>query len=307
MLGIVIANWNGERILQKCLESLDNQTYKNFKIYIVDNGSKDNSIKIIKDFQKILNIHLVELRENSGFAHANNLGISTAIKEGCQYILTLNNDIEVEKNCLTNAFKVVENSKYDVFQLFMINYFDREKCDAAGLIFKESLEVIQAGFKSDIKDIEDSNVKIDGPCAGAAIYSAKALEKVKLENGDYFDSEFFAYYEDVDLALRLKRSGYLSCLLKDSITYHMHSATSSKSNGFKEYYLSRNLFLYTKRNQKEINYKRNIKYYNIIIFKALIKSILRFNYKAIRSIAKGYRDGISKASNINYKRYPSEV
>lgn len=306
MLGIVIANWNGEKLLKKCFESLFKQLYKDFKIFIIDNGSKDNSIEIIKQFESMMDINLIELNENSGFAHANNLGISLAIQDGCEYILTLNNDIEIEEECIVNAFEVIKNSECDVFQLLMINYFDREKCDSAGLIFKENLIVKQIGFKSSIKDLILEDDKIDGACAGAAIYTASALEKVKLSNGEYFDSSYFAYYEDVDLALRLKRAGYLACLLKKSIVYHMHSATSKTSNGFKEYYLTRNLFLYAKRNQNEFNYKKNMKFYRFTILKLIIKNILKLNRKAIYNIIKGYINAINEVKQVKYVKYDLE-
>ena len=57
MLGIVIANWNGEKILDRCLLSLSNQKFKNFKIYIIDNDSKDNSIRVIDEYKKVININ----------------------------------------------------------------------------------------------------------------------------------------------------------------------------------------------------------------------------------------------------------
>lgn len=75
MLGIVIANWNGEKLIDKCLESLENQSFKDFKIYIIDNDSKDNSKEVIKTYNKRLNIDLIEMSYNSGFAPANNIGI----------------------------------------------------------------------------------------------------------------------------------------------------------------------------------------------------------------------------------------
>ena len=83
MLGIIIANWNGEKIIDKCLQSLVEQDYKNFKVYIIDNASKDKSIEIIERYSKEINIQLTKLDYNSGFAVANNIGIKQAIDDGC--------------------------------------------------------------------------------------------------------------------------------------------------------------------------------------------------------------------------------
>ena len=300
MLGIVIANWNGEKLIDKCLESLENQSFKDFKVYIVDNDSKDNSKEIIKSYNEKLNIDLTEMSYNSGFASANNIGIKKAIKDGCDYILTLNNDVEVPKESLKNAMNDIENNKdFDVFQLFMINYFNKDVCDAAGLNFKEDLIPLQVGFKDSVADIlSKNNISIEGVCAGAAIYSTKSLEVVKLDNNNYFDSNFFAYFEDVDLSLRLKSAGFKAKLLRDSIVYHMHSATGGKTTGFKEYYLTRNLFMYTKRNQSIEDYKKHKKEYYIRFLKTVVKNINNFN--AVKSSVKGLNDGLKESKKIEY-------
>ena len=300
MLGIVIANWNGEKLIDKCLESLENQVFKDFKVYIIDNASNDNSRDVIKKYMNRLNIDLMEMSYNTGFAPANNIGIKKAIKDGCNYILTLNNDVEVPKESLKKAMESIEiNKEFDVFQLFMINYFNKDICDAAGLNFKDDLIPLQVGFKENVADILNrDDIKIDGVCAGAAIYSTKSLETVKLDDENYFDSNFFAYFEDVDLSLRLKGAGYKFKLLKDSIVYHMHSATGGKTSGFKEYYLTRNLFMYTKRNQTIEEYKKHKKEYYIRFLKTVAKNINNFN--AIKSAVKGLSDGLKESKKIEY-------
>ena len=300
MLGIVIANWNGEKLIDKCLESLENQVFKDFKVYIIDNASKDNSRVVIKKYMNRLNIDLTEMSYNTGFAPANNVGIKKAIKDGFNYILTLNNDVEVPKESLKKAMEAIDtNKEFDVFQLFMINYFNKDVCDAAGLNFKDDLIPLQVGFKENVAEIlNKDDIKIEGVCAGAAIYSTKALEAVKLDDENYFDSNFFAYFEDVDLSLRLKGSGYKFKLLKDSIVYHMHSATGGTTSGFKEYYLTRNLFMYTKRNQTIEEYKKHKKEYYIRFLKTVAKNINNFN--AIKSAVKGLSDGLKESKKIEY-------
>ena len=181
----------------------------------------------------------------------------------------------------------------------MINYFDKDVCDAAGLNFKEDLIPLQVGFKESVSDILSKNdIKIEGVCAGAAIYSTKALEAVKLDDENYFDSNFFAYFEDVDLSLRLKDAGFKAKLLKDSIVYHMHSATGGKTTGFKEYYLTRNLFMYTKRNQTIEQYNKHKKEYYIRFLKTVVKNISNFN--AVKSAVKGLNDGLKESKKIEY-------
>lgn len=295
MLGVVIANWNGEKILDKCLESFKLQEFTDYKLYIVDNGSKDKSLNIIRSYEELLNIELIELKENSGFAKANNLGIKKAIGDGCEYILTINNNTELEKDCLSNVMKNIEENKneFDVYQLFMINFFDRHLCDATGITWDHRLLPSQLGYKQEIESITEKNNDLKGVCAGAAVYSAKSLKAVELENGDYFDSKFFAYYEDVDLSIRLFRKGFKAKLIKNAIIYHIHSATGVKTNGFKEYYMNRNMLVYTKRNLSEKQYnKYKYVYYKIII--ANMKNNLN-NPKVLKSLYRALIDGIKLA------------
>lgn len=296
MLGIVIANWNGEKILTDCLNSLVNQSYTNFKVYIIDNNSKDKSLEIIDRYIEKINIDLTIMDYNTGFAVANNVGIQKAIDEGCLNVLTLNNDVELEPFCIENAIKMLEeHPNVDVFQLFMINFFERGKCDAAGLIFNKRLYVTQVGYRQPITDVLNNNIEIEGACAGASIYRVSALKRVQLQNGDYFDSNFFAYYEDVDLALRLRNTGSKAILVKDCVVYHIHSATGNKTSGFKEYYLARNLFLYMKRNQDFKTYQVNRLSYYKHILRVLLKNYNSFSIQ--RAVLRGVKDAHKQLKN----------
>lgn len=289
-LGIVIANWNGEDVLKICLESLKLQSYSKFKIYIIDNGSKDKSLSIIEEYNGKLDMQVIRLDSNKGFAEANNIAIEKAINDGSEYILTLNNDTELEKNCLYNAVEFIEkqNNKKEFYQLLIVNYFKRGICDCAGITFNKGLIPKQIGFDEKIDEVLNNETKIDGVCAGAAIYSSKALKLEKLKFGYYFDESFFAYYEDVDLSLRLKSNGYKAILLRDSVVNHVHSATGNKISGFKQYYLTRNLLIYTKKNQTKKEYNKNKYIYYYIIFKNILAN--RKNKDVVKEILRGLRN-----------------
>lgn len=302
MFSIIIVNWNGDKLLTKCLQSLVNSTYKNFKLYIVDNASQDNSIDIIKKFSGVLDIDIIQLDKNYGFAPANNIAIDKAINDESDFIITLNNDIELKDDCLEKALNFInKNKEIDIFQILMINYFNRDIIDAIGMEFDSHLFVNQLGYKDSLENLNKYSINIDGACAGAAIYSKRCLKKVLEKEKDYFSSTFFAYYEDVDLALRLKNNGFKSMLIKDSIVYHMHSATGKKTTGLKEYYLTRNFLLYTKRNQTKDEYRKNVIFYCKKIIGDFVRSLLSRDYKAFKGVLKGFMSGIKELKNVNYR------
>jgi len=292
MFSIVTANWNGEKLLQSFLASLQKQTFNDFKIYIIDNGSQDNSIEIINSFSEKLDLKIVKLDHNFGFSVANNIGINEAFKDDNRYIVTLNNDLELDKNCLFELKNTIEmlNNEFDVFQILLLNYYQRDSIDAAGIIFNRYYIAKQVAHKEVYSKEIKFNSILDGVCAGAAVYSKKCLKDVESSDNEFFDSKFFAYYEDVDLALRLKNRGYRSILAEKAIAYHIHSGTSGKNSFFKEYYLSRNQLYYLRKNLKSEVYTKFKPIYFLCYFKKIFKLLLMGRFKAIIGVFKGLSD-----------------
>jgi GT2 family glycosyltransferase len=292
MFSIVIANWNGSKLIDKCLSSLTKQRFKEFNVCIVDNGSVDDSIDVIKEYENQLSLNIIKLEKNEGFAKANNIGINKAMEDQNEYVLTLNNDIEVEENCLFNLNKFITDNKYkyDIFQILMINYYDRDIIDSTGLYFKKNHIGNTSGYKKPLSSLNTFNKDIQGACAGAAVYSKKALNMIKDKNGDYFDASFFAYYEDVDIAMRFMNGGFKTALVKYAKVYHMHSATTKKNSELKEYYITRNLLLYLYKNlSPEVFNKNKISYYKVLIVRAT-RLALGGDFKCIKALIKGWRD-----------------
>lgn len=109
-VAIIIVNWNGLKFLKDCLESVYKQTYTNFDVYFVDNGSVDDSVDFVfKNFPKV---KIIKLEKNTGFAYANNIGINKAFEDdSVSYILTLNNDTKVDKNFIFNLVSCINTDK----------------------------------------------------------------------------------------------------------------------------------------------------------------------------------------------------
>ena len=88
---IIIPNYNGKSLLENCFRTLENQSYKDFKVLVVDNGSTDGSTDIKSD---VLDVEWIALNENLGFCGAVNLAVQ---KTGTPYVILLNNDTETDK------------------------------------------------------------------------------------------------------------------------------------------------------------------------------------------------------------------
>ncbi len=112
LISIIIPCYNIEKYISKTLESVFNQTYQNFEIILVDDGSKDNTGKLLDDYSKkdkrIKVIHKV----NEGVSQARNIGIENAVGE---YIYFLDGDDLIENNLLERANEVFENNEIEIF------------------------------------------------------------------------------------------------------------------------------------------------------------------------------------------------
>jgi GT2 family glycosyltransferase len=222
LLEIIIPNWNGKDMLAHCLASLRRQTFTDFGVIVVDNGSEDGSIGMLRSLYP--EVRLISLKENTGFSIAVNKGIEASV---APWLLLLNNDMEVAEDCLANLCQAL--GKYPDFHMFalkMMNYHHRRFIDGAGDA------VLRGGVGYRIGTLEeDSHVyqydrETFGACAGAALYAREFFNKVGL-----FDTDFFAYLEDVDLNLRGRRHGFRCMFLASAIVFHIGSASSgSKIN-----------------------------------------------------------------------------
>jgi GT2 family glycosyltransferase len=219
---IIIPNWNGKKLLAECLQSLRGQTCQEFCVTVVDNGSEDHSVDYLKEHYP--EVKILPFERNLGFSVAVNEGIRNS---SAQWVLLLNNDIEVAAECIAELHSAISNyPNYDSFALKMMSYHKRMILDGAGDAVLRGGVGYRIGTLEEDRGQYDSDRDIFGACAGAALYSRKFFSCV-----GYFDEDFFAYLEDVDLNMRAVRAGMKCRYLATAVVYHIGSATTgSKIN-----------------------------------------------------------------------------
>ena len=239
-VSIIVLNWNGKEHLESCFSSIKEQTYDNYETILVDNGSTDSSIDFVKE--KFPWVKIIPIPKNIGFAKGNNKGIEESKGD---YILTLNNDTKLDKNCLKNLMDIVEkNPRVGMFSLKMMFFYETNLINSTGTLVHKDGSAMNRGMKQkDNKQFEEIE-EILGPCAGAALYKKEMLEDIKYKD-EYFDSGFFIYLEDVDLIFRSILKGWKSIYVPSSIIYHVHSATMQAKSPIKLYLSERNRIWYT--------------------------------------------------------------
>jgi len=231
---IIIPNYNGSLFLTDCLTSLikaiNNCSGNEFEIILVDNNSKDDSLII---FEKIIprnfNYKILLNSKNNGFAGAINQGIKKAKHE---YLVLLNNDLTMEENWFQLISKTIQENKNQKIITFFGTVLtkDATKYESQGLKFfyHGKAQNISNGQSFSPKEIKDSNSLVWGASAALVVYKKKIIEKI-----GYFDEDFFAYEEDVDLALRLHNLKYKTLYIPKALSYHLGGGTSNKMGVFR--------------------------------------------------------------------------
>ena len=295
-VSVVTPNYNGEKFLKTFLSSLNEDSEYIGEVIIVDNGSNDNSVDYIKNNSFNFPLVLIENNENLGFAPAVNQGILKAKNE---LIFSINNDTEIKKGSIKALIDLITSSD-DIFsvQAKMLQYNNKQLIDDVGDEYnllawtKKTGENHHSDEYTEVKEIFSS-------CAGAAMYKKSVLNELGL-----FDDNFFAYMEDVDLALRSKINGYRNLLCPQAIVYHIGSATSgSRYNEFKVKLAARNNVWVVYKNLpiplKIVNF--------IFLFFGFLIKYLFFVKKGFGSTyLSGIREGLSTRSNITKVKFKSE-
>lgn len=213
---VIIPNFNGERYLADCLKSLLNQSYTDYEIVIVDNGSTDNSIKVAMKIAPQVTVY--RLDGNRGFSAAVNYGI---IHSNSEYVVLLNNDTIATETWLQNLIESIESAPEAFsYSSKMIQYYSPEQIDNAGDEMTFFGWAYQEGHGANINSY-CTNREIFSSCAGSAIYRKKVFDTIGL-----FDENFFAYLEDVDIGYRARLAGYKNYYCASSLVYHIGSATT---------------------------------------------------------------------------------
>jgi len=231
LVSVVIPNWNGAHHLITCLDSLGRQTYPNFEVILVDNGSTDRSVALTRE--RYPTVRLLVLPENQGFAGAVNAGIRD-LAQG-EIIALLNNDTEVHPDWLTALQDALARYPKAGMAASKILLFDRrDTFHSAGDTFGiDGMPVNRGVWQRDVGQFDREEL-IFGACGGAVAYRRAMLDEIGL-----FDRNLGSYCEDVDLNWRAQLAGWQCIYVPRAIVYHKVSATGG--GPLSSYHVGRNV------------------------------------------------------------------
>ncbi len=329
-VAIIILNWNGWEDTLECLESLYQIDYDNYNVIIVDNDSHDESIKKIREYSKgkievnskffeynpdnkpikLLelfkkesepinvsttnfsdltsnnNLILIKNDKNYGFSEGNNIGIEfSLINLDPDYILLLNNDIIVDKKFLIELIKANKNNlNVGIEGPSIYCYDEKDKLDSAGAIIKWNRGTVE--FQNINEKCNPINVDY---VEGCSLF----VKKEVFEEIGFLNSNYFCYWEETEFCIRASKANYNVLCIPQAIIWHKQSKSVEKINGFKSYYMTRNMFWFMKTHAKRIQYMSFLLYFFTFRFWILsyIYLIIQRNRKGYISFCKGIIDG----------------
>lgn len=250
-VGIVIVNYNGAKYQNDCIKSLYDMDYDSFEIIVVDSGSKDNSIQMLRDVYP--KVHVLEMNDNIGVAAGNNVGIKYSIELGTEYTLLLNNDVEVDKELLTILMQNADKTTAVVPKIYYYEPKDVLWYAGGELGWEKELASHRGYGKKDIGEFDEMREITYAPTCCMLIHNS-IFEKVGM-----IDETIFMYYDDTDFCVRMYEAGIkLLYCPKAKLWHKVSSSSGGQESKITIYYMYRNQLYYMHKYRKKIKMKYRI-------------------------------------------------
>lgn len=263
-IGVILVNYNGKLYNEECIESIKKSKYNNYHIYVVDNASTDNSIEILEE--KFANdITIIKNNDNLGFSIANNIGITRALEEQCEYVLLLNNDTIIDSDMISSMMEVALENLNSIVSP-KIYYYDNKDIiwSAGGTVEWNKGLPIQYGIDEKENEQYSTEKKIQFATGCCILISKMIINKIGM-----LSDEYFLYYEDTDYSAKAINSGVDIMYCPKAKVYHKVSASTGGQNSrLVIYYMTRNRLIFNKKYNKKYFYA-NIYFYLTFMIKSI--------------------------------------
>lgn len=303
-IGIIIVTFNSQKDIQRLLNSLLIQTVKNFFVYIVDNDSKDSTLDNVREYIDRLSIKIISTKHNNGYAKGNNIGIQKAMEDGCDIVFILNPDMQLERNCIDILVKRISSDE-KIGVIGPVVLFG----DKPGRIIQSY--GIKANFRTQKKAAPYSNsrwradipseIYVEYLIGGAMMIRCSILKITGM-----FEEDYFMYNDELDLAYRVRKSGYKTLCMRDAVAVHHHDFGNQnrKGHNLMYYYILRNRYLYFKKYKMYLNLMGSVilELFNIPL--KVIWSIRRMrNFYILKYYYSGLIDGLLGKKGCSNKSF----
>lgn len=265
-VGIVILNYVTYELTIKCVNHLKKLTYDNFFVVVVDNHSPNDSKATLESEYNNLNInqdlevYFIASSENGGYSAGNNIGIKAAEQYGAEYVIVMNNDVEVVDHQMIE--KMIGFIKSDD-QIAVVGptIITNDHADPPLVVHRpDGLKMVMKNYLLplyiQLSRVKKGVVNIQNPLQVYAVSGCFfCIDLQKLKEVDYLDEHVFLYGEEMILGEKLYQRGYKVYFLPKLNVLHLHSETISSFYGIlqKEALLDKSMKYYYKAYREDIN------------------------------------------------------
>lgn len=230
-IAVIIVTWNNYLATCRCIRSIQQVAYTKFDVIVVDNDSKDGSSSLLrKDFP---NITIITMSRNAGFASGANAGIRRALKGAYDFLWILNNDVVVEPASLSSLVNGMEHDE----RIGMVGSVLVETIKDEQVMVRGGRVNFFTGIPSNHKN--NCSEELEFIKGASILLRSEAIREVGL-----FDESYFLYWEDTDLAFRLRSHGWKLLIAEDSIVIHCGHGSLKYMSPEWDYHFTRSSILF---------------------------------------------------------------
>ena len=290
----VVLNWNRAEDTRACLASLASADYPALKTLVVDNGSDREQAQALEAEE--FNAEVRWLDRNYGYAKGNNRGIQYALEHGADFVLLLNNDTTVDPHMVSELVRAAGQGDSIGLVGPVIYYTDYpDRVWFAGMRFRHGLYVVRRGLH--LKPPLAPTEEVDFISGCGMLIRRSVLERIGL-----FSTDYFMYYEDLDLCVRAQRAGFkLACATRACMWHAVSASTGGADSPLKQYYQVKSSLVFYRRHTRGIMYLINVVlrfgHAGWVTLGAVLRGRLR--REAIVYYLKGVREAIAQTAVLD--------
>lgn len=287
LVAIIIVNYNGSSDTHECVESIQKVKYQNYKIIIVDNGSREEQVdQLSKDSLIQETSTIIYKQKNSGFSEGNNTGIRYAKGIGADYILLLNNDTVVTEGFLDSLVECAQIQKNSIVSGSIKYYSNKDEFWYAGgdYNYDTGLTTMTAHREK----YEKNGVEVSFVTGCLMLIPMQYIDQYGM-----LSDKFFLYSEDTEYCLRAIKNGYRIIWSPDALIYHKVNASTGKNSPLQQYYITRNDLMVIE--EFSTDRRRSFRRLMFFCFKRIVKG--DYQIRPVLDAVRDFKKGITGRSN----------
>lgn len=283
----ITVNWNQAEYTLQCVESLAKQSFPPSHIYVIDNGSTDDSLSILK--KSTLPFDVIESPRNLGFSGGYNLGIQHAKTLAPDAYLIINNDAWLHPKALEIMSQYINHDIGAISPLIFYASQPDVIWAAGGSISPLTLEK-----KDDLANKQLANLNLPDTLTRDFIPACILLiPQTTIEDVGFFDPRYYLYYEDIDFALRLKHSNKKMLLCTNAHAWHNVSISSGGADSPQErYWMAKSSVIYFSKHASLFQLPLIIPYRLGSAIRTTFRLLFQRKYRSVTAYWRGLYDGL---------------